>query len=56
VEEDVTGVPSGVVVPDGPYFLNDIIPWDNLSADKNSLGKFKNLEFSFFHGIKKIFS
>ena len=39
VEEDVTEVPSGVVVPDGPYFLNDIIPWDNLSAHNNSVEK-----------------
>jgi len=55
VEEDVTEVPSGVVVPDGPYFLNDIIPWDNLSAEKNSVGKFQNFEFSYFHEIKFIF-
>ena len=40
VEEDVTKVPSGVVVSDGPYFLNDIISWDNISADKNCLENF----------------
>ena len=58
MEEDVTKVPSGVVVSDGPYFLNDIISWDNLSADKNFLKKFLIFIFSwnkiFFFNFYKI--
>ena len=54
MEEDETMVPSGVVVPDGPYFLNVIIPWDHLTS-KDHPSRFSEISqnFHFFHSQMK---